>query len=89
AQLSVDARYASYVDRQEADVLTLRREENLRIPADFDYRTVAGLSTEVRQRLEAARPATLAPLSRLEGITPAAQMLMLANLRKGVAKKLA
>jgi len=82
-QLAVDARYAAYVDRQEADVLAFRREEGVRIPADFDYRAVAGLSTEVRQRLEAVRPATLAQAGRMEGMTPAALMLLLAHLRKG------
>lgn len=87
AQLTVDARYAAYVERQEADIETLRRDEALRIPADFDYGTVIGLSTEVRQKLEAARPTSLAHLNRLEGITPAAQMLMLAHLRKGSARR--
>ena len=88
-QLSVDARYASYVDRQDADVQALRKEESLRLPADLDYGAVVGLSNEVRQRLEAARPATMAHLARLEGVTPAAQMLILAHLRKGAARKLA
>lgn len=87
AQLTVDARYASYVGRQEADVAALRREENLRIPADFDYRRVAGLSAEVRQKLEAAQPASLAHAARLEGITPAAQMLLLAHLKKAPGRK--
>ena len=87
AQLEVDARYASYVDRQDADVASLRREEAVRIPGDFDYRGIAGLSAEVRQKLEAARPASLAQAGRLEGLTPAALMLLLAHLRKGPARK--
>ena len=82
AQLEVDARYAAYVDRQEADVAAFRKEESVRIPADFDYAAVAGLSTEVRQKLEALRPATLAQAARMEGMTPAALMLLLAHLRK-------
>ena len=56
AQLEVDARYASYVDRQEADVAAFRKEESVRIPADFDYAGLAGLSAEVRQKLEALAP---------------------------------
>jgi len=72
AQLEVDARYASYVDRQAVDVLAFRKEESVRIPADFAYVAVAGLSTEVRQKLEALRPATLAQAARMEGMTPAA-----------------
>ncbi|RTL62828.1 MAG: tRNA uridine-5-carboxymethylaminomethyl(34) synthesis enzyme MnmG [Hyphomicrobiales bacterium] len=89
AQLTVDARYASYVDRQDADVTALRREEGLKIPAEFDYSAVAALSSEVRQRLERARPTTLAHACRLEGITPAAQLLLLAHLKKGGQRKLA
>ena len=54
----------------------------MRIPADFDYAAVAGLSTEVRQKLETLRPATLAQASRMEGMTPAALMLLLAHLRR-------
>ena len=87
AQLEVDARYASYVDRQEADVLAFRKEEGVRIPADFDYAAVAGLSAEVRQKLEALRPATLAQAGRMEGMTPAALMLLLAHLRKAPARR--
>jgi tRNA uridine 5-carboxymethylaminomethyl modification enzyme len=82
-QLAVDARYASYVDRQEADIAALRREEDLRIPPDLDYRAIPSLSAEVRQKLEALRPTTLAQASRMEGITPAALMLLLAHLRRG------
>ena len=89
AQLEVDARYASYVERQEADVAAFRKEESVRIPADFDYAALAGLSAEVRQKLAALRPATLAQASRMEGITPAALMLLLAHLRKGPARKIA
>jgi tRNA uridine 5-carboxymethylaminomethyl modification enzyme len=83
AQIEVDARYSTYVDRQAADVAAFRKDESVRIPADFDYAAIAGLSAEVRQRLAALRPATLAQAARLEGITPAATMLLLAHLRRG------
>jgi tRNA uridine 5-carboxymethylaminomethyl modification enzyme len=89
AQLEVDARYASYVQRQDADVLAFRKEEAVQIPADFDYAAIASLSAEVRQRLEALRPATLAQASRMEGMTPAALMLLLAHLRRGPGRKTA
>ncbi|MBO0763779.1 MAG: tRNA uridine-5-carboxymethylaminomethyl(34) synthesis enzyme MnmG, partial [Hyphomicrobiaceae bacterium] len=88
-QLEVDARYAAYVDRQEADIAAFRRDESVRIPPNLDYRSLSGLSTEVRQKLEAVRPVTLAQASRLEGITPAAVMLLLAHVRRGPARKLA
>ena len=89
AQLEVDARYAAYVDRQEADVETLRKEEDVRIPPDFAYEQIAGLSAEVCQKLAALRPATLAQAGRMEGMTPAALMLLLAHLRKGPGQKTA
>ena len=88
-QLTVDARYASYVDRQAADVAQLKKEEALRIPSDFDYAAVVGLSAEVRQKLERGRPTSLAHAAKLEGITPAAQMLLLAHLKKSAARKTA
>ena len=89
AQLEVDARYASYVDRQEADIVAFRKEESVRIPADFDYAGLVSLSAEVRQKLEALRPATLAQAARMEGMTPAALMLLLAHLRKGPERRTA
>jgi tRNA uridine 5-carboxymethylaminomethyl modification enzyme len=88
-QLEVDARYAAYVDRQEADVETLRREEDIRVPPDLAYEQIAGLSAEICQKLAALRPATLAQAGRMEGMTPAALMLLLAHLRKGPARKTA
>ena len=89
AQLEVDARYAAYVERQEADVVAFRKEEGVRIPADFDYTGLASLSAEVRQKLEALRPATLAQAGRMEGMTPAALMLLLAHLRRAPARRTA
>ena len=89
AQLEVDARYASYVDRQEADIVAFRKEESVRIPADFDYAGLPSLSAEARQKLEALRPATLAQAARMEGMTPAALMLLLAHLRKAPERKTA
>ena len=89
AQLEVDARYAHYVDRQEADVIAFRKDEGVAIPLDFDFAGVAGLSAEVRQKLEALRPVTLAQASRMEGMTPAALMLLLAHLRKPPTRRTA
>src|SRR5262245_11531124 len=81
AQLEIDARYAAYLARQEADIVAFRKEESVRIPADFDYAQLPSLSGEVRQRLKRQRPATLAHAARMEGMTPAALMLLLARLR--------
>ncbi len=84
-QLEVDARYAAYVDRQATDIEALRKEEGVRIPPGFAYANISGLSAELRQKLETLRPASLAQAARMEGMTPAALMLLLAHLRKGPA----
>jgi len=80
-QLEIDAQYSGYLDRQDADVLAFRRDEGRSLPANLDYRTVVGLSTEVRQKLEAVRPITLGQAGRIEGVTPAALTLVLAHVK--------
>ncbi len=82
AQVSVDARYAVYLNRQEADIAAYRKDENLKIPDDFDYATVHGLSSELRQKLMAHRPQTLAQAGRIEAMTPAALTLLLAHIKR-------
>jgi len=84
-QLEIDAQYAGYLDRQDADILSFRRDEGRALPPDLDYRAVIGLSNEVRQKLEAIRPATLGQASRIEGVTSAALTLVLAHV-KGAKK---
>ena len=87
AQLEVDARYAVYLKRQEADIAAFRRDEGVAIPRAFDYGAVAGLSNEVREKLERFRPTTLGQAARIDGITPAALMLVLASVKKAPAAK--
>ena len=84
-QLEIDAQYAGYLDRQDADILSFRRDESRALPLDLNYRAVIGLSNEVRQKLEAIRPATLGQASRIEGVTSAALTLVLAYV-KGAKK---
>ncbi|MBZ8135067.1 tRNA uridine-5-carboxymethylaminomethyl(34) synthesis enzyme MnmG [Afifella sp. IM 167] len=81
-QVTTDARYAVYLDRQKEDVAVLKREEAVAIPDDFAYGGLAGLSNELRERLEIVRPASLAQAGRIEGMTPAALTLILAHLKK-------
>lgn len=81
-QLEIDARYAGYVERQEADIRAFRRDEALAIPEDMDYRTVGSLSTEVREKLSAARPRTLGQAGRVAGVTPAALIALLKHVRR-------
>lgn len=88
-QVEIEAKYSGYIERQQEDVDRLRAYENTIIPDDFDYSVVDGLSNEVKQKLTAARPQTLARASRISGITPAAISLVLVYLKKrGVLKRL-
>jgi tRNA uridine 5-carboxymethylaminomethyl modification enzyme len=80
-QLEIDAHYAGYLDRQEADIISFRRDESLIVPSDLDYNSVAGLSTECRLKLSAIRPLTLGQAARIDGVTPAALTLVLAHMK--------
>ncbi len=82
-QLEIDGRYAGYMDRQEADVIAFRRDEALALPAGLDYAAIGGLSNEVRDKLERARPATLGAAARIPGVTPAALTALLGHVRRG------
>ncbi len=82
-QLEIDAKYAVYLDRQAAEVAAFKRDEAFAIPDAIDYAAVPGLSNEVRQKLSAARPRTIGQASRLDGITPAALVLLAAFVRRG------
>ncbi len=84
-QIQIAAKYAGYIDRQQQDIERLRRQENTQIPTDFDYRSITGLSNEVKQKLEAARPDSLARAARIPGVTPAAIAILLVFLKKKTA----
>ena len=81
-QVEVRAKYAGYIERQQDEIDRQRHHESLPLPGDLDYAAVTGLSTEVRQRLAAARPGTLGQASRLPGITPAAVSVLLIHLKR-------
>jgi tRNA uridine 5-carboxymethylaminomethyl modification enzyme len=87
AQAEIDARYDVYLRRQAADNVAYRKDEAVTIPADFDYAGMSGLSTEIRQKLERQRPISLAQAARIDGITPAALMLVLAHVKKAPARR--
>ena len=84
-QLEIDGRYAGYVDRQEAEIHAFRRDEELVLPRDLDYAAVGSLSTEIRQKLSAARPGSLGAASRISGVTPAALVALLRHVKRGEA----
>ena len=89
SQLQIDSTYAQYADRQEREVAELRRQETQRIPSDFDYASISGLSNELKQKLMRARPESILHASRIEGVTPAALLLVLSHLRQPAAERLA
>jgi tRNA uridine 5-carboxymethylaminomethyl modification enzyme len=82
-QLEADSRYSGYLGRQEADIEAFRRDEALRLPADLDYGSIGSLSTEIRAKLDAARPPTLGAAGRISGVTPAALTALLGHVRRG------
>lgn len=81
-QLEIDATYAGYLDRQEADIKALRRDEALQLPGDLDYASIASLSNEVRDKLTTVRPETIGQAARISGVTPAAITALLAHVKK-------
>ncbi|HEY5237068.1 MAG TPA: tRNA uridine-5-carboxymethylaminomethyl(34) synthesis enzyme MnmG [Rhizomicrobium sp.] len=80
-QLEIDALYAGYLDRQDADIIAFRKDESLALPLDIDFTSIPGLSTEAAQKLTNIRPATLGQAARIDGVTPAALTLVLAHVR--------
>lgn len=81
-QVKIDSTYAGYTERQDLDIAAFRRDESLVLPVDLDYSEVGSLSTEIRQKLSEARPATLGAASRISGVTPAAITALLRFIKK-------
>jgi tRNA uridine 5-carboxymethylaminomethyl modification enzyme len=80
-----DHRYAPYVERQRDEIARLRSDENVRLPPEIDYAAIPGLSIEMVERLNAARPTTLGAARRIRGITPAALAAILVHARRKAA----
>ncbi len=81
-QVKKDALYAHYIARQERDIAAMERDENHIIPDDTDYTQIRGLSNEIVAKLSATRPPTIAHAGRIEGMTPAALMLIIGAIKK-------
>lgn len=79
--LETEARYAVYLDRQQADAAQIRREEQHTIEQNIDFSSLPGLSIELRQKMNKRRPRTIAEAQRIEGMTPAALSIILAHVR--------
>jgi tRNA uridine 5-carboxymethylaminomethyl modification enzyme len=88
-QIEIEAKYAVYLDRQDADIESLSKDEAISVPEELDYRAMAGLSNELKDKLLAVRPATLGQAGRVEGMTPAAMALLLGEIRRHGARRVA
>jgi tRNA uridine 5-carboxymethylaminomethyl modification enzyme len=86
-QIEIDALYAVYMQRQQADIDVVARDENRAIPADFDFDKLSGLSNELKHKLKVVKPTSLGQAGRIDGITPAGLTLILAHLKKLDANK--
>lgn len=81
-QVEIEAQYAGYLTRQEADVHAFRKDEALKLPVDLDYAAIKGLSNEVRAKLAEVNPTTLGQAARISGVTPSALTILLAHVRR-------
>ena len=85
-QIQISAHYSNYLEKQEADIIAFRKDENLIIPKDIDYSKLSGLSNEVKSKFKLIRPNTLGQALRIDGITPAAAYILLSYVKKGNKK---
>ena len=81
-QVEAEVKYAGYIKRQDAEIAKIRRHEAIALPAELNYAALSGLSRELQQKLQAAKPSTLARAARIPGMTPAALSLLLVHARK-------
>ena len=87
--LEADALYSGYMDRQNVEIETLRREESFAIPTDIDYFAIPSLSMELRQKLNRVKPETLGQAQRIDGMTPAGLACLLGSIRKPKSRQVA
>jgi tRNA uridine 5-carboxymethylaminomethyl modification enzyme len=81
-QVVINTKYAGYINRQQNEIDRLQRHENTVLPSDMDYSNVRGLSNEVREKLQNAKPVSLGQAARISGVTPAAVSLLLVHLKR-------
>ena len=89
AQLEIEAKYAVYLQRQEADIVSYRRDESFALAEDLDYAGMPGLSHELSQKLQSIRPRTIGQASRIDGMTPVALTLLVAYVRRNGRRSVA
>lgn len=87
--IEAEAVYATYVDRQRAEIDAFNQDAKIAIPDDIDYGVISGLSNEIRQKLAERRPQTIGHAARIDGVTPGALVLVMAHMRKHPGARLA
>ena len=81
-QVEINAHYSGYLPRQESDIITFKKDESLVIPEEIDYDSFSGLSNEIKSKLKLIRPKTLGQALRIDGVTPAAAIILLGAIKK-------
>ncbi len=88
-QLEIKAHYRGYLNKQKADILAFKKDENLKIPESVNYDSLSGLSNEVKSKFKKIRPKTMGQALRIDGITPAAVYILLSHLKRKSIKHIA
>ena len=81
-QVEIDAHYAGYLKKQSNDIRSFKKDENIQIPSNINYDSFSGLSNEVKFKLKSINPATLGQALRIDGVTPAAAIILLSHIKK-------
>ena len=88
-QLETNAHYKGYLNKQSADILAFKRDENLKIPENINYDSFSGFSNEVKSKFKQIKPKTMGQALRIDGITPAAVFILLSHLKRKSIKNIA
>ena len=88
-QLEINSHYRGYLKKQNADILSFKKDENLKIPENINYDLFSGLSNEVKTKFKKIRPKTLGQALRIDGITPAAVYILLSHVKRKSIKQIA
>ena len=88
-QIEINAHYCGYLQKQKADILAFKRDENLTIPEKINYDSLSGLSNEVKSKFKQIRPKTMGQALRIDGITPAAVYILLSHVKRKSIKHIA
>ena len=88
-QIEINAHYRGYLNKQKADIIAFKRDENLLIPHNIDYDQFSGLSNEVKAKFKEIKPKTMGQALRIDGITPAAVYILLSHVKRKSIKHIA